>query len=128
MHYEDTYEGPAELNDSNWGEAFGYAGEPGTCAGGGNAPSRVEGATCTTDSFARKDVAVVLASTYGEHDGESWEVAGVLFDGRWFYLCAGCDYTGWDCVASGQAWVADDKDQLVQFGIPADTRDRWGLS
>lgn len=124
---EEIFRGPAELDDYNWREAFGYAGEEGTCAGGGHSPSRVEGATCSEDPFSRADVAVVLGSTYGEHDGAQWEIAGVLFDGRWFYLNAGCDYTGWDCHAGGQAWVADDKDSLIQFGIPAETRDVWKI-
>lgn len=116
----------AELDDYDWREAFGFAGGPDGCNNG--TPMRVEGATVDTDAFSREDVVEVIGITAGENDGEPWEVAGRLTDGRWFFLTAGCDYTGWDCVASGQAWVADDRDSLIQFGLPATTRERWGLA
>lgn len=117
----------AVLNDPDWGEAFGYAGE-GARSGSGE-PMRVEGATAVSvDRFTREDVEEVIGITVGENDGEPWEVAGRLRDGRWFFLTAWCDYTGWDCQAGGQAWVADDRDSLIQFGITAVTRERWGLA
>ena len=34
-----------------------------------------------------------------------------------FFLSAGCDYTGWDCQAWGQASVARDRISIEQFGI-----------
>jgi hypothetical protein len=62
-----------------------------------------------------------------DHDGAPWRCAGILRDGRAFYLEAGCDYTGWDCQASGTATVAEDWDRLVQFGMGSDARTLWGL-
>lgn len=116
----------AELDDYDWAEAFEYAGEDGRSGYG--VPMLVAGATVAATVFAREDVAEIIGITVGENDGADWEIAGRLNDGRWFYLSAWCDYTGWDCQAGGQAWIADDRDSIVQFGIPATTRECWGLA
>ncbi len=41
------------------------------------------------------------------------------YAGRYFYLAAGCDYTGWDCQASGYVEVSMDLERLIRLGIPA---------
>ncbi len=108
----------AELDGYDWGEAFAYA----------DRPMLIEGSLVSVSGFTRDDVAEIVGITEGENDGHNWEIAGRLTDGRWFFLSAGCDYTGWDCVASGQAWVADDRDSLIQFGLTAEARECWGLA
>lgn len=44
----------------------------------------------------REDVASIIAMEEGENDGANWIMIGKLKDGRYFWLSAGCDYTGWD--------------------------------
>lgn len=63
----------AALEDYDWSEAFVYA-----------------------DGFGIKDVEHIEGSDEGENDEQSWIAYGRLKDGRWFYLTAWCDYTGWD--------------------------------
>jgi hypothetical protein len=117
-----------KLNDYNWQEAFGYAGEGGTCA-----PYQLDngldirGALPTKQynlaPFTREDVTEICAMREGEHDGDEWIIYGKLKDGRWFYLEAGCDYTGWDCHASGSATIADSKEEIERYGLTAYARE-----
>lgn len=110
------------IDGYDWHEAFAYAGEDG---GSGSADvARVDGATCSRAPFDREDVVEVVDASPGENDGPDWLCVGRLKDGRWFFLSAGCDYTGWDCQAGGRAVVAGDLATLVQRGIPADALDR----
>lgn len=81
---------------TDWRQAFGYAGEPDTDAGGGHAPSTFPGSKTSCAPFTRNDVAELYGMRAGENDGPSWMCWGRLHDGRYFYLEAGCDYTGWD--------------------------------
>ncbi len=96
-------------------EAFVYANTIRTATG------------CAKDGFTLADVSEVIAAEPGENDGPSWLMAGRLKDGRFFFLDAGCDYTGWDCQAGGDAQVADTLDNLIRFGMTQDARDRLKL-
>lgn len=111
----------AALDSYDWGEVFGFAGEP---AYNGGTPKPVEGATCGAAAFMREDVEHVFDKSEGENDGPPWLIAGVLRDGRYFFIEAGCDYTGWDCRASGSSWVADSLAQLARFGLTDEARER----
>ena len=84
--------------DYSWREAFGYAGEPDTYAGKDNHPNTcIPGDTrVSMDPIAVKDVALIVDASEGDNDGPNWLCVGVTKDNRWFYLSAGCDYTGWD--------------------------------
>jgi hypothetical protein len=62
------------LEGYDWEEAFRYA-----------APH-----------FTLADVADVIAAVEGENDGADWVAVVRLRDGRFGYVTAGCDYTGWD--------------------------------
>lgn len=106
-----------QLTDNDWDEAFVYAGERyiDVCPPNARVP---------TASFDREDVISILAMEEGANDEEHWIIAGKLKDGRWFYLEAGCDYSGWDCQASGSAVVASTKSELIRFGIPNEARTR----
>jgi hypothetical protein len=110
------------LDDYDWKEAFGYAGEPGTC--GEAAIEPVPGAACAATPFARDDVAEIFALIEGENDEKEWIGVLRLNDGRFACLAAGCDYTGWDCQARGRAYVADSLESLARFGMDNDQRRR----
>ena len=99
-------------DDYDWKEAFVYANTIRTATG------------CAKDPFTMDDVAEVLKASPGENDGPSWMMTGTLKDGRFFFLDAGCDYTGWDCQAGGDAQVADTLDNLIRFGMTEDARER----
>lgn len=47
------------------------------------------------------------------------EVTIAMLSEDYFYLAAGCDYTGWDCQASGYVEVSMDLERLIRLGIPA---------
>ena len=76
----------SELDGGDWGEVFKYADKPDECPPGSSV-------SCT--SFTREDVETVFASEDGENDGDPWRMVGKLKDGRYFYIEASCDYTGW---------------------------------
>ena len=101
-------------NDYDWQQAFEYAGntEP------------TEGFTGSRAGFTMDDVKVVLASDEGENDGQNWIAVLELKDGRFAFLEAGCDYTGWDCQASGRAFLAASLEDLVRWGISDTERPR----
>lgn len=45
-------------------------------------------------------------------------LVGQLFDGRWFSLVAGNDYTGWGCAGdSADFRIGDTEAQVVEFGL-----------
>lgn len=114
-------------DDYDWGNVFGYAGEDvGEPNSAGSLPSAVAGAIAHTAPFTRADVVYVKHHREGERDERAWLIAGLLADGRWFYIEASCDYTGWDCQAGGSAWVADTWDQIEQFGLTDEARAEWG--
>src|SRR5262245_39586798 len=122
-------------DDYDWQRAFEYAGgglvpdsdghtmSPEGNAGG-SVPHRCEGATCSEATFNLGDVDEVLAADAGENDGAEWVAVVKLTDGRYAYLEAGCDYTGWDCQAGGSVWVSEDLHNLWRFGVTEGTRTR----
>ena len=101
--------------DYDWREAFKYAADAG---------ERTEGYAGDCAGFGFDDVAEVIASDDGENDGAEWIAVFRLHDGRFAYLAAGCDYTGWGCQESGQTWFAASLDALVQWGLTSDARGR----
>lgn len=115
-----------ELDDYDWKEAFGYAGERDT---DGSADIRPAFPTDKTSlaPFKREDVSEIYAKSEGENDGPDWLIYGKLKDGRFFYLEAGCDYAGWDCRAGGTATVADSKEELEHHGIPDRSKERLNI-
>lgn len=88
---------------SDWAAAFAYA------------------------SFAVDDIADVEAYVEGENDSADWIAFGTLKDGRWFYLRAGCDYTGWDCQASGSSYEGATREDVIRMGMDFGARKRFGL-
>lgn len=82
---------------------------------------------CKPDAFSIDDVATVLHKCEGENDGQSWIMAGILNDGRYFFLSAWCDYTGWDCQAGGDSQVAGNEKDLYRYCMDEDARKRFGI-
>ena len=85
------------------------------------------GSTVSAEPFGRIDVARVIATSDGENDGADWIGVFELKDGRFAYLTASCDYTGWDCQSGGNAIVSHALDHLLQFGLTEDARGRLAL-
>jgi hypothetical protein len=81
---------PGESYD--WPEVFKYA----SGAGEGGTPVAVpEGSDLSATAFDTADVERVEKAVEGDNDGPDWVAFGLLKDGRWFCVSAGCDYTGW---------------------------------
>lgn len=106
-------------DDYSWVEAFIYGSSIRT-------NPAIEGVSLSPISI--DDVTEVIAMQEGENDGPSWIMAGRVKDGRYFFLSAGCDYTGWDCQASGDVMFAASREDLIRFCIPNDDRDRLSLT
>lgn len=109
---------PPELDTDDWREAFVYAVDPDPCP-----PT----AQFDIQRFNRSDVAEVIAKVEGENDEANWLILGRLRCGLYFYLSAGCDFTGWDCRAWGECQVAETLDDLIRFGVDEADRVRLGL-
>lgn len=114
--------------DWDWQEVLGYAGKDTTYAGPCRAVTPVGENPPPADPFGMEDIAEILAADPGEPDGREWMCALKLIDGRYAYIQAGCDYTGWDCQADGSAWVASDRDSLIRWALTDPARHRLGLS
>lgn len=121
-----------DLNDYNWRAAFEYAGDTDdedeqTVHGSMNV-STCLGSSAEATAVRRKNIAKVIASAEGENDGPAWLIVVELNDGRFAFLSASCDYTGWDCQAGGQCIVDTELPHLIRFGIGEEDRTRLGLS
>lgn len=113
----------------DWEHAFqccGAAEEDASCFNDPNVNAAI-GSNVDAAPFQRTDVAEVLATADGENDGPNWLGVFKLKDGRYAFLSAGCDYTGWDCQSGGHAIVSHDLGHLIQFGLGDTDRVRLGL-
>lgn len=70
----------------------------------------------------------VMASADGENDEANWLAIFKLADGRYAFLSAGCDYTGWDCSASGSLQYAETLAELCRMCLGEDDRQRLGFT
>lgn len=104
------------LETGDWDEVFKYA-----------EPVVVMGHFVDTASFTREDVSEIFFLEEGENDGPEWIGVFKLKDGRFAAIRAGCDYTGWDCQASGSADVAANYEDLIRYGLTEDERHRLGI-
>lgn len=52
------------------------------------------------DGFDLSQIKTLLACIPGANDEYSWHWVVSLEDGRYAYIQASCDYTGWDCQSS----------------------------
>jgi hypothetical protein len=93
-----------DLKICDWAEAFSYA-----------------------KDFTADDVVQIHGACEGENDGDDWIIWGRLRSGAWFSLKAWCDYTGWDCLASGTSYTANTKKELIRMGMDFGMRQRFGI-
>lgn len=114
-------------NDSDWIEVLGYAGKDATYASNAKPPTPVGEDPPHGEPFGMNDVIEIIAADPGENDEQEWVCALELADGRFAYIEAGCDYTGWDCQAGGSAWVACDLYNLIRWGLTDSARSRLKL-
>lgn len=61
----------------------------------------------TYAKFSFQDVAEVISAIEGENDGAQWKLIVKLKTGKFGWLSAGCDYSGWDCQAGGYSAIVD---------------------
>lgn len=94
----------AILNEYDWREAMEYC------------------------DWITSDVAEIIAMDEGENEGANWIMVVRLKDGRFGFLSAGCDYTGWDCRAGGNSDTRNTLDDLIRWGMGQDDRARLGLA
>lgn len=90
------------LDTSDWEEAFSFA-----------------------DGYTREDVAELAGISEGENDGDHWVCYGRLHDGRWFYLNAWCDYTGWGCQAGGTSELRATREECERLSLTESDRLRF---
>lgn len=57
--------------------------------------------------FTFSDVKTVILAQEGENDGANWKLIVELTSGKYGWLKAGCDYSGWDCQAWGDSGIED---------------------
>lgn len=91
--------------DYNWREAFNYA-----------------------NGFSLDDVKNIIALDEGENDGESWVIVVELNDGKFGYVDAWCDYTGWDCCAGGSSAISETFEHLQRFELTSKIRRRLNMT
>lgn len=101
-----------ELEDGDWEEVFKYADKPKDCG--------VDD-TVGSHGFSREDVSKIYHLHLGGNDYDNWWLLCGLKDGRYAYITAWCDYTGWECQAGGESYVSDSLEHLLKF-IPEDER------
>lgn len=71
----------------------------------------------------------VLAAVSGENDGPEWVAVVKLGEpySKYAVVAAGCDYTGWDCQASGVVEFYETADEACScMALGNDQRDRLG--
>lgn len=126
----DPYVGSDPWSHADWDEVFGYAGDPRTAsATTGPSDGRWEAEKpFSAGGFGRQDVVEILAAQNGDNTGPDWIMFGKLQDGRYFFVYAGCDYTGWGCGEGGGAYVSDDPDEIIRWAMTNDDRQRLGIA
>lgn len=102
--------------DYDWSEAMKIA----------KAPYGVVGYSGSLAFSGWQDIAEIIAYDAGENDGANWIAAFRLHDGRYLFLAAGCDYTGWDCQAGGFTQLAATLDDLIRLAMGREDRVRLG--
>jgi len=120
----------AFLSDPDWCDAFGEAMgvEPDACCKERRNVRRILGFTGSNEPFARSDVQRIIAISDGVNDELDWIGLFELNDGRFAFVRAGCDFTGWGCQASGDAEVGSSVDDLVRLALNDEERRRLGFS
>lgn len=85
------------------------------------------GSYVSTEPASREDVAEIIAAVNGENDGDDWLGVFLLKDGRYLIASGGCDYTGWDCRGGNCLLVAESYNDVLQFGLSEQEKERLEL-
>lgn len=118
------------LDDDNWAHIFKMCCGERNDSHLGSGPVRppissVIGHQTSVAHFTRNDVSVVVAKSDGENYGPSWLALVKLKDGRFVFIEAGCDYTGWDCMGNhGVCMVGPSLEVMLRLGLTDDARAR----
>ena len=91
-------------NDYDWKEAIGFA------------------------PFEMAEIEDVIAMECGANDEESWLAVFKLSGGRFGYVDAWCDYTGWDCQSGGSGGVRETLADLQRFEMTSQQRGRLNMT
>lgn len=78
-------------------------------------------------SLSADDVDYTVAASAGENDESDWLAIVKLKDGRFAYISAWCDYTGWDCRSGGEVAYADTLTDLCRLNMDDGQRARLGV-
>ena len=78
--------------------------------------------------LALDQIEAVLASSEGDNDGPAWmallQMKKQKGRGRYCFMEASCDYTGWDCQAWGSVSYENTIPRAVMLAMTPDARDR----
>lgn len=102
----------------DWQEAFEVCSPP--------EPLIEEKVDCSV--FTVQDVSEIIAIDEGENDEQDWIGLFRLKDGRYIFISAGCDFTGWDCQAGGNSMVSKNLRELFRLGISDGEKSRLELT
>jgi hypothetical protein len=129
-----TSSSEAWREDYDWKEVFGYVGEPDTGAAdqGSSCKARWIAKGPAEDrgvAFPISSVVEPLAMVAGDNDAETW--LGLfkvrhssVYGEAYLFVEAGCDYTGWDCQASGYGYASLSLENLWRWGVGDEQRAR----
>lgn len=115
------------MDDYDWREVFACSGDVEGVFNSADVRPAPPTSSVSIAPFGRTDVSRVFGMVDGERDESDWLVWGRLKDRRFFFIAAGCDYTGWDCQSGGAAFVSFTRADLVKFGMSPDERQRLGI-
>jgi len=87
---------------SDWSEAFQYS------------------------DFPYSSVKEVLHMHEGENDYSPWVLVCRLNNGKFGYLSAWCDYTGWDCQAGGESEIRKTYEEIMEL-VPENEKELLGV-
>lgn len=108
----------SELNGYNWEQAF-------SCC---SPPEPLFGEKVGLADFTIMSVKEIIALDEGENDVEDWIGLFRLNDGRYVFISAGCDFTGWECRAGGNGLVSNNLRDLFKIGISDREKERMNIT
>jgi len=65
--------------------------------------------------FKFEDIQNVLYAKEGEPDGDDWKLVVKLKSGKFGWLTAWCDYSGWGCQEGGKSAIVDTEAEARAF-------------
>ena len=65
-------------------------------------------------NFTFQDIQEIIKAKEGENDGKDWKLLVKLKSGKFGWLSAGCDYSGWDCQADGESGICETQQEAEE--------------